>query len=72
MKNKQIYYKRQIVQHHGTSNGTYGVKSCLLRRTGSDYPSETTEFTSSFSGIRVTRSLVVQCFVAHCLYFCPL
>jgi hypothetical protein len=38
---------------------------------GSAYPSGAPEFTLIFSGVRVTRSLVLYvCFVGHCLSFC--
>jgi len=38
---------------------------------GTAYPSGAPEFTPIFSGVRVTRSLVLYvCFVDHCLSFC--
>ena len=38
---------------------------------GIAYPSGAPEFTPIFSGVRVTRSLVLYvCFVGHCLSFC--
>jgi hypothetical protein len=38
---------------------------------GTAYPSEAPEFTSGFSGVRVTRSLVLYvCFVDRCFSFC--
>ena len=38
---------------------------------GTAYPSGAPEFTPVFSGVRVTRSLVLYvCFVDRCLYFC--
>jgi hypothetical protein len=38
---------------------------------GTAYPSEAPEFTPVFSGVRVTRSLVLYvCFVDRCLSFC--
>ena len=38
---------------------------------GTVYPSGAPEFTSVFSGVRVTRSLVLYvCFVDRCLFFC--
>ena len=41
------------------------------RLTGTAYPSGTPEFTPGFSGVPVTRSLVLYaCFVDHCLSFC--
>ena len=37
------------------------------------YPSVTSEFTPVFSGVRVTRCLVLYvCFVDRCWSFCPL
>ena len=45
----------------GTSNGAI-IKMCPL----------SPEFTPVFSGVRVTRSLVLYvCFVDRCLSFCP-
>jgi len=39
---------------------------------GTAYPSGAPEFTSGFSGVRVTRSLVLcVCSVDRCLYLCP-
>jgi hypothetical protein len=39
---------------------------------GTAYPSGATEFTPVFSGVRVTRSLVLcVCFVDRYLSFCP-
>jgi hypothetical protein len=38
---------------------------------GTAQPSEGTEFTPVFSGVRFTQSLVLcVCFVDHCLSFC--
>jgi hypothetical protein len=38
---------------------------------GTAYPSGAPEFTPGFSGVRVTRSLVLYvCFVDRCLSFC--
>jgi hypothetical protein len=38
---------------------------------GTAYPSGAPDFTPVFSGVRVTRSLLVcVCFVDHCLSFC--
>ena len=38
---------------------------------GTAYPSEAPEFTPVFSGVHVTRSLVLYvCFVDRCLFFC--
>jgi len=40
---------------------------------GTAYPSGAPEFTPAFSGVHVTRSLVLcVCFVDHCLSFCTL
>ena len=40
--------------------------------TGTVYPTGAPEFTPVFSGVRVTRSLVIcVCFVDHCLSFGP-
>jgi hypothetical protein len=37
---------------------------------GTAYPSGASDFTTGFSGVRVTRSLVLcVCFVDHCLSF---
>jgi hypothetical protein len=39
---------------------------------GTSYPSGAPEFTPGFSGVRVTRALVLcVCFVDRCLSFCP-
>ena len=39
---------------------------------GTAFPSGTLEFRSGFSGVHVTRSLVLNvCFVDRCLSFCP-
>ena len=43
------------------------------RGAGTAYPCGAPEFSSGFSGVRVTRSLVLYvCFVDRCLSFCPL
>jgi len=43
----------------------------VTRGAGTAYPSRATEFTLGFSGVRVSRSLVVYvCFVDRCLSFC--
>ena len=43
----------------------------LLSGAGTAYPSGSPEFTPGFSGVRVTRSLVVYvCFADRCLSFC--
>ena len=39
---------------------------------GTAYPSGTPEFTPVFSGVRITRSLILGvCFVDRCFPFCP-
>ena len=39
---------------------------------GTAYPSGAPEFNPSFSGVRVTRSLVLSvCFIDRCLFLCP-
>ena len=44
----------------------------LIAATGADYPSEAHEFTPVFSGVRITRYLVLCVyFVDRCLSFCP-
>ena len=48
------------------------ILSCLVKKWWHTYPSRAPEFTPVFSGIRVTRSLVLYvCFVERCLSFCP-
>jgi hypothetical protein len=43
----------------------------VTRGAGTAYPSGAPEFTPDFSGVRVTRSLVLYvCFVYRCLSFC--
>ena len=45
--------------------------TCATTGAGTAYPSGAPEFTTDFSGVRVTRSLVLcVCFVDRCLSFC--
>ena len=61
--------RKQILQHYAW---------CILMMltgansaAGTAYPSGAPEFTPGFSGVRVTRSLVLYvCFVDRCLSFC--
>ena len=44
---------------------------CIISEAGTAYPSGAHHFNPGFSGLRVTRSLVVYvCFLDHCLSFC--
>jgi hypothetical protein len=49
------------------------ILNCLVKKWWHAYPSGAPEFTPVFSGVRVTRSLVLYvCFVERCLSFCLL
>jgi hypothetical protein len=55
------YYR--VCNYINTTGATSGA--------GTAYPSGASDFTSGFSGVRVTRSLVLyECFIGRCLSFC--
>jgi hypothetical protein len=60
----QIFHNGQ--PSHGGDSKIFGSTSGA----GTAYPSGAPELTQVFSGVRVTRSLVLYvCFVDRCLYF---
>jgi hypothetical protein len=62
--------RMEIITHEYSSSGNFQT-IVYASGTGTAYPSGTPEFTPVFSGVRVTRSLVLYvCFVDRCLSFC--
>ena len=64
-----VVWYLQILNHRVCNQiNTMGATSGA----GPVYPFGAHEFTPVFSGVRITRSLVLYvCFVDHCLSFCP-
>ena len=72
---KQLYKIKMSINHTRTLNTRYfhqrTYTTSATSGAGTTYPSGEPEFTPVFSGVHVTRSLLLSVyFVDHCLSFC--